>query len=306
MEKIQSICAGTNGVDSKPAWLKVKLPTESSFFQVAEILRTNRLHTICRSARCPNISECWSARTATFLILGDVCTRDCSFCAVRKGAPQPPSAEEPRRVAEAVAAMGLDYAVITSVTRDDLADGGASHFAATIRAIKTANPRAKVEVLIPDFKGDERALAAVIEAGPDVLNHNLETTESCYPLINRAPQNYRRSLDVLKRAREMGALAKSGLMVGLGEDEVEIMQTLSDLRAAGCDLLTIGQYLRPSASHAPVRKYYPPEEFEELKKKAKKLGFKGIEAGPLVRSSYQAHRMFNSLGKGAGRDPCAT
>lgn len=306
MEKSQSICAGTNGVDSKPAWLKVKLPTESSFFQVAEILRTNRLHTICQSARCPNISECWSARTATFLILGDVCTRDCSFCAVRKGAPQPPSAEEPRRVTEAVAAMGLDYAVITSVTRDDLADGGASHFAATIRAIKAGNQRVKVEVLIPDFKGDERALAAVIAAGPDVLNHNLETTEGCYPLINRAPENYRRSLGVLKRAREMGALTKSGLMVGLGEDEAEIMQTLSDLRAAGCDLLTIGQYLRPSVSHVPVRKYYSPEEFEELKKKAKKLGFKGVEVGPLVRSSYQAHRMFNSLGKGAGRDPCAT
>ncbi len=306
VEKNQPISADSGKVGSKPAWLKVKLPTDGSFFQVAEILRTNRLHTICRSARCPNISECWSARTAAFLILGDVCTRDCGFCAVRKGAPQPPPAEEPRRVAEAVAAMGLDYAVITSVTRDDLADGGASHFARTIGAIKAANPRVKVEVLIPDFKGDERALAAVIEAGPDVLNHNLETTEGCYPLINRPRQNYQRSLGVLKRAREMGALTKSGLMVGLGEDEAEIMQTLIDIRAAGCDLLTIGQYLRPSASHAAVRKYYPPGEFEEFKKKAKKLGFKGVEAGPLVRSSYQAHRMFNSLGKGATRNPCAT
>lgn len=306
MEKSQSISADGVKLASKPAWLKVKLPTNGNFFQIAEILRTCGLNTICQSARCPNISECWSARTATFLILGDVCTRNCAFCAVRKGASQPPSAEEPRRVAEAVAAMGLDYAVVTSVTRDDLADGGASHFAATIRAIKAGNPRIKVEVLIPDFKGDEKSLAAVIEASPDVLNHNLETTRTCYPLINRPPQNYRRSLGVLKRAREMGALTKSGLMVGLGEEQGEIIQTLSDLRAVGCELLTIGQYLRPSASHAVVRKYYPPEEFEEFKKKAKKLGFKGVEAGPLVRSSYQARRMFNSLGKGAGRNPCAT
>jgi lipoic acid synthetase len=306
VEKDQSISADSGKVGSKPAWLKVKLPTEENFFRVAEILKTNHLNTICRSARCPNISECWSARTATFLILGDVCTRDCAFCAVRKGVPQPPSAEEPRRVAAAVAAMGLDYAVITSVTRDDLADGGASHFAQTIRAIKALNPRVKIEVLIPDFKGDERALAAVVEAGPDVLNHNLETTAGCYRLINRPPENYRRSLGVLKQAREMGVLTKSGLMVGLGEDEAEIMPTLFDLRAAGCDLLTIGQYLRPSSSHTPVRKYYPPEEFEGFKKKAKMLGFKGVEAGPLVRSSYQAHRMFNSLGKGATRHPCAT
>ncbi len=293
-------------IGSKPAWLKVKLPEERSYFKVAEILRSNRLHTICRSALCPNISECWSARTATFLILGDVCTRDCGFCAVRKGAPKPPSAEEPRRVAEATAAMGLDYAVITSVTRDDLADGGARHFADTIRAIKTANPQVKVEALVPDFNGDERALAAVIEAGADVLNHNLETTKACYPLINRPPQNYWRSLGVLKRAGEMGALTKSGLMVGLGEDEEEVVQTLFDLRAAGCDILTIGQYIRPSPGHAPVRKYYAPEDFEEFKKKARKLGFQGVEAAPLVRSSYQAHRMFNSLGKGAARHPCAT
>ncbi len=290
----------------KPAWLKVRLPTESSFFQVAEILRANRLHTICQSARCPNISECWSARTATFLILGDVCTRDCGFCAVKKGMPQPPSAQEPGHVAEAVAAMGLNYAVITSVTRDDLADGGARLYAATIRAVKTANPRVRVEVLVPDFKGDEGALAAVVEAGPDVLNHNLETTENCYPLINRPLENYRRSLGVLRRAREMGALTKSGLMVGLGEGEEEILRTLFDLRAAGCDLLTIGQYLRPSASHAPVRKYYLPKEFEELKKKARELRFRAVEAGPLVRSSYRAHRMFNSLGKGANGNPCAT
>lgn len=300
VEKNQSIPADSGKRGSKPSWLKVRLPTDGSFFQVSEILKKNRLHTICRSARCPNISECWSARTATFLILGDICTRNCGFCAVRKGKPKSPAAEEQRRVAEAVAAMGLDYAVITSVTRDDLPDGGASHFARTIRAIKAANPRVKVEVLVPDFKGNERALAAVVEAGPDVLNHNLETTEGCYPLINRPPENYRRSLGVLRRAREKGALTKSGLMVGLGEDETEIVQTLSDIRAAGCDLLTIGQYLRPSAGHAPVRKYYPPEEFEKFKRKAKKLGFKGVEAGPLVRSSYQAHRMFNSLGKGAG------
>ncbi|MDH7513340.1 MAG: lipoyl synthase [Clostridiales bacterium] len=306
MEKNQSVSVDGGEAGSKPAWLKVKLPSERNFFQVAEILKANRLHTICQSARCPNISECWSARTATFLILGDVCTRDCSFCAVRKGGPKPSSAEEPGSVAKAVAAMGLDYAVITSVTRDDLADGGAGHIAATIRAIKTASPQIKVEVLVPDFKGNERALAAVVEAGPDVLNHNLETTESCYPLINRPPENYQRSLGVLKRARQMGALTKSGLMIGLGEDETEIVETLFDLRTAGCDLLTIGQYLRPSPSHAPVRKYYAPADFEEFRKKAKKLGFKGVEAGPLVRSSYQAHRMFNSLGKGANESRCVT
>jgi len=289
----------------KPPWLKVRLPTHGNFFHVADLLKKNSLHTICQSAKCPNISECWSAKTATFLILGDTCTRNCAFCAVKKGLPLPPLAEEPGLVAEAVASLGLDYAVITSVTRDDLPDGGASFFAATIKAIKKKNPEAKVEVLIPDFKGDERALAMVIEAGPDILNHNLETTESRYPLIHRPPENYERSLNVLKRAKEMAALTKSGLMVGLGENKPEINQTLSDLRSVKCDLLTIGQYLQPATSNVPVRKYYRPQEFEEFKIKALDLGFKDVEAGPLVRSSYQAHRMFHSVEKGATIESCA-
>jgi len=302
--------AMSHGVDDskylpKPSWLKVRLPTHGNFFHVADLLNKNQLHTICQSAKCPNISECWSARTATFLILGDTCTRNCAFCAVKKGTPFPPLADEPRRVAEAVVSLGIDYAVITSVTRDDLLDGGASIFAHTVKAVKKRKPEAKVEVLIPDFNGDKEALETVIKAGPDVLNHNLETTESRYPLIHRPPENYQRSLNILKRAKEMGALTKSGIMVGLGENEPEINRTLSDLRSVGCDLLTIGQYLQPAKSNVPVRKYYTPQEFENFKVRAHDLGFKDVEAGPLVRSSYQAQRMFHSFEKGATIESCA-
>ncbi len=279
----------------KPPWLKVRFPTHSDFFRVADTLKKNSLHTICQSARCPNVSECWSARTATFLILGDICTRNCAFCAVNKGTTLPLDVEEPQNIAQTVSALGIEYVVITSVTRDDLADGGASLFAETVRTVKKMNPNAKVEVLIPDFKGEEKALARVIESGPDILNHNLETTEPRYPSINRPRENYQRSLQVLKKAGEMGALTKSGLMVGLGESEDEIMTTFSNLRDVGCDLLTIGQYLRPDKGNIPVSRYYAPEEFEEIKRKALELGFKAVEAGPLVRSSYQAHRMFHSV-----------
>lgn len=288
----------------KPSWLKVRLPTRGNFFQVADLLKKNHLHTICQSAKCPNISECWSARTATFLILGDTCTRNCAFCAVKKGEPLLPPAEESRHVAEAVVSLGIDYAVITSVTRDDLSDGGASFFADTVKAIKKRKPEAKVEVLIPDFKGDKKALETVLAAGPEVLNHNLETTEPRYPLINRPPENYRRSLNVLKRAKELGALIKSGIMVGLSESEPEINRTLFDLRSVGCDLLTIGQYLQPAKSNVSVRKYYTPQEFEDFKIRALELGFKDVEAGPLVRSSYRAHKMFHSVEKGATIDSC--
>lgn len=281
----------------KPPWLKVRFPTHGDFFRVADVLKKNGLHTICQSARCPNVSECWSARTATFLILGDTCTRNCAFCAVNKGTPLPPSVEESRHIAETVSALGIEYVVITSVTRDDLADGGAAFFAETVRAVKKMNPNAKVEVLIPDFKGEETALAVVIESGPDILNHNLETTEPRYAVITRPRANYQRALQVLKRAKEMGVLTKSGLMVGLGESEDEIMGTLSDLRRVGCGLLTIGQYLRPDKSNIPISRYYAPQEFEGLKSKALELGFKDVEAGPLVRSSYQAHRMFRSVQK---------
>jgi len=279
----------------KPYWLKVKLPSHKDFFYVSNIMKKGKLSTICQSAKCPNVAECWSQKTATFLILGEICTRGCAFCAVEKGFPSPPSPDEPAHVAEAVSLLGLRYAVITSVTRDDLSDGGASLLAATIKAIKERTSEVKVEVLIPDFKGDEKALEQVSRAKPDILNHNLETTERLYPQINRPRENYYRSLDVLKKAKEMGVVTKSGLMIGLGEKKEEITQSFSDLRAVSCDLLTIGQYLQPSKTHAPVRKYYSPLEFEHLKRIALDFGFWGVESGPLVRSSYKAHKMYNSL-----------
>jgi len=287
LEEIQTV--------KKPSWLKVKFPSEPNFFRVSNILKKERLHTICQSAKCPNIAECWSKKTATFLILGDICTRDCAFCAVKKGSPHPLSSDEPYQVAEAVARLGLRYAVVTSVTRDDLPDGGAFLFAETIEAIKERMPGTKVEVLIPDFQGDEKALEKVIQAQPDVLNHNLETTKAGYPRIRRPAENYKRSLKILKKAGVKGAVTKSGLMVGLGETKEEILQSFSDLRDAGCELLTIGQYLQPTRAHAPVRKYYSPSEFKKLKDAAFDLGFRGVESGPLVRSSYMAHRMYNSF-----------
>jgi len=302
----QSISSEESLTSGKPPWLKVRLPTAAGFFQVAEILKSRGLHTICQSAKCPNSAECWSARTATFLILGDICTRSCGFCAVKKGKPLPPSAEEAERVAEAVDLLGLDYAVFTSVTRDDLKDGGASIFAATVRAVKAKRPQTKVELLIPDFGGDEEALVTVIDAGPDVLNHNLETVASCYPLIHRPPESYHRSLNVLKKAGKLGALTKSGLMVGLGETLTELLETLADLRSVGCSFLTVGQYLRPGREQVAVKKYYPPGEFASIKHAALEMGFTAVEAGPLVRSSYQAARMFASRPKGGTVSSCAT
>lgn len=288
----------------KPLWLKVKFSPDQNFFHVSNILRKENLNTICRSAKCPNISECWTQKTATFLILGDICTRRCAFCAVKKGIPTPPSSQEPRQVAEAVSLLGLRYAVVTSVTRDDLPDGGASLFAETIRAIKERTPGVRVEVLIPDFGGDERAVETVVRANPDVLNHNLETTESMYPIINRSKENYQRSLSVLQKAKELGALTKSGLMVGLGEKEEEIIQAFSDLRSVCCDLLTIGQYLQPSKAHASVQKFYSPAEFEHLKRIALDFGFRSVESGPLVRSSYKAHKIYDSLQNTDGKEKC--
>lgn len=279
----------------KPSWLRVKFPSDQNFFYVSRILKKEKLHTICESARCPNISECWSKKTATFLILGDVCTRDCAFCAVKKGNPSQSFSDEPNQVTDAAALLGLRYAVVTSVTRDDLPDGGSSVFADTIASLKERIPGIKIEVLIPDFQGDDRALETVIHAQPDILNHNIETTESGYPRIKRPVENYRRSLEVLKKAKKLGAVTKSGLMVGLGENKEEIIQSFSDLRKSSCDLLTIGQYLSPSQSHAQVRKYYSPSEFEELRETALEFGFKDVESGPLVRSSYMAHRMYNTL-----------
>ncbi len=286
------------GLGRKPAWLKIKLPTSPHYFGTADILGRRGLHTICQSALCPNRSECWSEKTATFLILGDRCTRNCGFCAVPKGDPRPVEDDEPARVAAAAAAFGLTYAVVTSVTRDDLTDGGAGHFAATVKTLKERLPGVGVEALIPDFGGDEAALGKVLAANPDVLNHNLEAPEAVYPRIQRPAANYRRSLLVLERAAKAGFRTKSGLMLGLGESETDVAETLADLRAAGCSFLTIGQYLRPGHFQAPVSRYYHPDEFEAWKTRALGLGFQAVEAGPFVRSSYHAQRMH--VGRAAG------
>jgi len=289
----------------KPAWLKVRLPDDEAYFAVSALLDKRGLHTICRSARCPNISECWAQKTATFLILGNVCTRACAFCAVTKGRPEAPEISEPERIAEAASLLGLTYAVVTSVTRDDLPDGGAAHFAATIAALRRRIPGIRVEALIPDFGGNPNALDIVLAVSPEILNHNLETTESLYPAIGRPASGYRRSLEVLRRAKERGFTTKSGLMIGLGESRDDLLKTFRDLRQAGCDLLTIGQYLRPSPAHAPVVRYYPPEEFAGLKTLASAEGFPGVEAGPLVRSSYHAQTLQASFERGRGDAACA-
>lgn len=278
----------------KPEWLKVRFPTQREYFAVAALLREHGLNTICRSAQCPNRTECWSQKTATFLLLGDVCTRNCAFCAVAKGTPAPLSPDEPAQVAAAAAALGLRYVVLTSVTRDDLPDGGAAHFAEAVRALRERIPGVRVEALVPDFGGRAEPLAVVLHSGPDVLNHNIETVEAFYPRIGRQAGYYRRSLDVLGRAKAAGATTKSGLMIGLGETPDEIRAALRDLRAAGCDLLTLGQYLRPSPAHAPVARYCPPGEFESWRDEALALGFRGAEAAPLARSSFHAHKLFET------------
>lgn len=298
-ERTVHLKTGPRPARPKPSWLKVRLPSQSNYFEVTRTLRGQRLHTICQSARCPNIGECWSDRTATFLLLGDVCTRSCAFCAVAKGRPEPPDADEPRRVAEAVAAFGLSHVVLTSVTRDDLPDGGASAFARTVAAVKGRNPGTTVEVLIPDFQGDEEALGTVTASGPEVVNHNLEVPEALYPLIRRSSPHYQRSLKVLRLAKSKGVTTKSGLMLGLGESEAEILQAFSDLRSISCDLLTLGQYLQPGRDLTPVRRYYRPEEFEQWRLIALDFGFRAVEAGPLVRSSYHARRMAEGLSGGS-------
>jgi len=279
----------------KPSWLKVKFPSHQNFFVLSNLLKEGNINTICQSAKCPNITECWTHRTATFLILGDTCTRNCSFCAVKKGTPSPPSKDEASRVADVASSMGLRYVVVTSVTRDDLSDGGAFLFVETIRAVRNKIPAAKIEILTPDFNGNQEALMTVVADRPDIFNHNIEIPESFYPAINRPNENYRRSLGVLERAKEFGAITKSGMMIGLGETTEDIVHTFSDLRQTGCNLLTIGQYLQPSRKNAPVKKYYSPLEFEQLKKIALDFGFEEVEAGPLVRSSYRAHRMYTAF-----------
>ncbi|MFC2166662.1 lipoyl synthase [Acidobacteriota bacterium] len=279
----------------KPSWLKIKFPSHKNYFYVSHLVKEKNIHTICQSAKCPNISECWSHKTATFLILGDTCTRNCGFCAVNKGVPTPSLSDEANQVAEAVALMRLNYVVITSVTRDDLKDGGASQFAETISKIKETSPHAKVEVLIPDFDGNTDALQTVIDAHPDILNHNLEVPVSLYSIINRPKDFYTRSLGIIKKAAEMGRITKSGLMIGLGEKMEDILQTFSDLRHSLCELLTIGQYLQPTQKHVRVQKYYSPLEFKQLQKIALDFGFKDVVSGPLVRSSFKAHKMYDSF-----------
>ncbi|WP_274520425.1 lipoyl synthase [Paenibacillus beijingensis] len=275
--------------ERKPEWLKISLNTRDNFQEIRGMMRDRKLHTVCEEARCPNIFECWSQRTATFMILGKICTRACRFCAVTSGLPTELDLEEPQQVAQSVKEMGLNHVVITSVARDDLNDHGASMFAATIRAVRESNPLTNVEVLVPDFGGAAERLAVVLEAGPDVLNHNLETVSRLSDKV-RAKAKYDRSLSVLRQAKALrpGQVTKSGLMVGLGETKEELIEAMTDLRAAGCDIVTIGQYLQPSLKHMEVSRYYHPSEFAELKEAGKALGFAHVEAGPLVRSSYHA------------------
>lgn len=281
----------------RPSWLKVRMPAGENYFRLKTLMHARRLHTVCEGARCPNIGECWSAGTATFLILGDVCTRACKFCAVKTGLPPEYDLDEPRRIADAIRQMELRYAVITSVDRDDLEDGGALMFAETIRRTREACPGIRIEVLIPDFQGSIDALRTVVEARPDVLGHNIETVPRLYP-VARAGSRYRRSLDHLRNARSLGAsvTTKSGLMLGLGESAEEIRDVLKDLRGAGVDIVTLGQYLQPTREHLPVERFYSPEEFDSFRDDARSLGFKYVASAPLVRSSYHAERQENIRG----------
>jgi len=280
----------------KPAWLKKSLPKGGDYQRVRRLLSNAGLHTVCQEANCPNIFECFSKNTSTFMILGSECTRNCRFCNVSPGSPLSVDPDEPMRVAKAAFDLKLKYVVVTSVTRDDLEDGGASHFAKTIKVIKATLPDdPKVEVLIPDFQGNFEALKIVVSASPDVLNHNIETVPSLYP-IARPEANYQQSLDLLRFVNTIDASmpVKSGIMVGLGETMEELEQTLTDLYHHGCDIITLGQYLQPTKAHLNVEKYYSPVEFKQLEKKARQIGFKKVAAGPFVRSSYNAQDLFAS------------
>jgi lipoyl synthase len=282
----------------KPSWLKVSLPSGESYRRVKGLMRTKSLHTVCEEAKCPNMAECWGCGTATFLILGNVCTRSCGFCAVKSGRPaeKPMDSDEAEAVAEAVASMGLKHAVITSVTRDDLPDGGAALFSATIKRIHARVSGCTVEVLIPDFMGNVDALKTVTEAHPEILGHNVETIPRLYPQV-RPQADYSRSLRVLQTAKKQNPrmLTKSGIMVGLGEDRNELLEAFFDLRQVGCDILTVGQYLRPTREHLQVVRYYTPDEFVSLRQAGHEAGFRWVESGPLVRSSYHAEKQAREL-----------
>jgi lipoic acid synthetase len=274
----------------KPEWLRAKAPVGENFHALKKLARGLGLHTVCESAQCPNIGECWNHRTATFMLLGDICTRRCGFCAVPKGKPAPIDFDEPRRVAEAVATLGLKHAVVTSVNRDDDNRGGARIFAETIREIRELTPDCRIEVLIPDFQGDEDALRIVLDAKPDVLNHNTENVPRLYRVV-RSGARYERTLRLLENAKKFspGMVTKSGVMVGLGETTEELVDVFRDLGLRGVDILTVGQYLRPSRDHLPIARFYAPEEFHFLKDAALRFGFRHVESGPMVRSSYHAH-----------------
>jgi lipoic acid synthetase len=281
----------------KPEWLKARAPVGENYHDLKRLARSLGLHTVCESAQCPNIGECWHHKTATFMLLGNLCTRRCGFCAVPKGRPEPIDFDEPRRVAEAVAALGLEHAVITSVNRDDDLLGGARVFALVIEEIRRQAEGCRVEVLIPDFQGDREAIRMVVEARPEVLNHNTESVPRLYRVV-RSGARYERTLELLRYAKELNpaGVTKSGVMVGLGEETAELLEVFRDLARVGCDILTIGQYLRPSRNHLPMARLYTPREFAELKTAALGMGFRHVESGPLVRSSYHAHEQAAATG----------
>ena len=292
--------------ERRPDWLRVRLPVGDNYNDLKQLMRGKALHTVCEEARCPNMGECWANRTATFMILGSVCTRSCGFCAVATGRPMALDWEEPRRVAEAVTQMGLNHVVVTSVDRDELHDGGATLFAATIRWIRRLNPTCAVEVLTPDFKGSRDALKVVMDARPDVFNHNVETVPRLYRRV-RPQAVYERSLDVLAWAKEMrpDKPTKTGFMLGLGETHDEIIETMRDIKARDVDILTIGQYLRPSPQHLPIERYVPPDEFREYARIGREMGFRNVYSGPLVRSSYHAWDQVKQLDESRAGDETA-
>jgi len=286
---------------ARPEWLKVRAPGSPNYLRLKGLIRDLHLHSVCEEARCPNIGECWNHGTATFMILGDVCTRACAYCAVSHGRPGAVDLAEPTRVADAISVLGLSYVVITSVDRDDLPDGGASIFAATVQDTRARLPECRIEVLIPDFQGDEAALRTVLDARPDILNHNTETVPRLYKMA-RSGGRYHRTLELLERSKRYAPSipTKTGLIVGLGEEHDEVVQTFRDLRNVGCEILTVGQYLRPTPAHAPMVRYYHPDEFRELKQIASDLGFVHVESGPLVRSSYHAQETANAFEEASG------
>lgn len=283
------IATNKNATLRKPEWLKTKLPTGKAFVAIKDIVKTNKLHTICESGNCPNIGECWGSGVATFLILGDICTRSCKFCAVKTGKPFPIDQAEPKRIAQSVSLMKLHHCVLTSVDRDDLPDGGANAWATTIRAIKEANPKTTIEALIPDFKGEENNIKILVNAKPEIISHNLETVRRLTKSV-RIYATYETSLKVLSFLKAKEMTTKSGIMVGLGETNEEIIETMTDIVKTGCDIFTIGQYLRPSFNHLSVERFVTPEEFSLFKQEGIKMGFKVVESGPLVRSSYHAEK----------------